>query len=134
MTHTGWFHRSGPNHRDGQLRWIPADVENPARPTELDQQSPGAGQAPGYRVPAGPYPVGEVKGRCPAGLDDFIGVAAFTVIRAGLTYRVFGNGEQYSGGVLFRQQDLGWDGRDIRDWLITTSPDGIVATPDQSSP
>ena len=80
-------------------------------------------------VQPGPYPVGEVKGRCPANLADFVGVASFTVTRGGLTSRVFGTGEQGDGVVRFRQQDLGWDGRDIRTWLITATATGIVATP-----
>jgi hypothetical protein len=76
--------------------------------------------------------VGEVKGRCPAQLDDFVGVASFTVTRGDLTYRVFGTGEQGAGVVRFQQQDLGWDGRYIRTWLITATSTGIVATPDPS--
>ena len=132
MTSTGWFHRSGPNHREGQLRWIPAVAENTTRPTELSLQILDAFEAADYLVPPGPYPVGEVKGRSPAELSDFIGVTSFTVIRGDLTYRVFGTGEHHSGVVRFRQQDLGWDGRDIRTWLISTCPNGIVAAPDQS--
>ena len=60
------------------------------------------------------YRVGEVKGQCPAGLEDFLGVASFTVIHGNLTERVFGSGEQIAGAVRFRQQDLGGNGREVR--------------------
>lgn len=95
----------------------------------------GAPVALDFFVTPGPYPVGEVKGRCPAGLDDFVGVASFTVIRGGRTYRVFGTGGELDAGVVrFGQQDLDWDGRDIRIWLITATPNGIVADPTPINP
>jgi hypothetical protein len=71
--------------------------------------------------------VGEVHGRAPVGLEDFLGETSFTVIRDNLAYRVFGTGHATDGAVRFQQQDLGWDGRDIRTWTITTTADGIVA-------
>jgi hypothetical protein len=74
----------------------------------------------------------EVKGRHPTGLDDFLGVTSFAVMKDGLTYRVFGTGDLRTGMVRFQQQDLGWDGRDIRTWTITSTPHGIVAQPDDS--
>ncbi len=78
---------------------------------------------------SGPFLVGEVNGRRPAGLDDFIGVTTFTVINRDLTYRVFGYGQLDAELVQFPQQDIGWDGGDIRTWLITDDTDGIVAHP-----
>ena len=132
MTNTGWFHRTGPDHRNGPLEWVPADAGNDHHPhqQELADHPQNLQMATNAAVQPGPYPVGEVKGRCPANLDDFIGVASFTVTRGGLTYRVFGTGEKGAGVVRFRQQDLGWDGRDIRTWLIIATATGIVATPD----
>jgi hypothetical protein len=79
-----------------------------------------------------PFPVDEVKGRRPSGLDDFLGVTSFTVLSGDLPVLVFGTGEQCADGVRFRQQDLGRDGKEIRTWLITTAPDGIVAAPGAS--
>ena len=127
-SHPGWFHRSGP----GKVQWIPADGgglrTRPPEPTR-NQRNLTAAAAP---VPPGPYPVDEVKGRPPAGLDDFLGVTSFTVLTGDLPYLVFGTGEQSADGVRFRQQDLGWDRKEIRTWLITTTPDGIVADPGSS--
>ena len=90
---------------------------------------------PAADAPAAPgcYPVGEVSGRCPAGLEDFLGVASFTVFSGDLTYLVFGTGTPEDGGVGFPQQDLGRDGRVIRTWLITATPTGIVANPDPAA-
>jgi len=134
-SHTGWFHRSD----QGVLRWVPAssDTRESARPAE--GADPGrelvADQAPSpVHGPATPgsYPVVEVKGRRPTGLDDFVGVTSFAVMKGDLTYRVFGTGHPGTGMVRFQQQDLGWDGRDIRAWTITSTTDGIVAQPDDS--
>lgn len=137
MTHTGWFHRSRLGRGKGELQWVPAAVSgNRTRPPELTKHpQQGAPVALDFFVTPGPYPVGEVKGRCPAGLDDFVGVASFTVIRGGRTYRVFGTGGELDAGVVrFGQQDLDWDGRDIRIWLITATPNGIVADPTPINP
>ena len=128
-THAGWFHRSGPS----KVQWIPADRGGPANPairTDRNQHNITAVASP---VPPGPYPVVEVKGRRPAGLNDFLGVTSFTVQRRDLTYLIFGTGEQTADGVRFRQQDLGWDGREMQTWLITTTPDGVVADPGSSA-
>ena len=134
-SHTGWFHRSD----QGALRWVPAsgNTHRPARPAGSADLGPEpvATQAlspvQGPSTP-GPYPVVEVKGRRPTGLDDFLGVTSFAVMKGDLTYRVFGTGDPGTGMVRFHQQDLGWDGRDIRTWTITSTPHGIVAQPDDS--
>jgi hypothetical protein len=116
------------------LHWVPADGgEHRTRLPEPTDDPRDPQVATNTAAPAGPYPVGEVKGRYPAGLGDFLGVASFTVSRGELTYRVFGTGEQDADRVRFRQQDLGRDGRDSRTWLITATPNGIVADPDFSS-
>jgi hypothetical protein len=125
--HRGWFHRSG--HTPGTLQWVRAKVTG-HRQEPPDVNGPSHAAAPGSPVPPGPYPVGEVKGRRPVSLDDFLGVTSFTVIRGDLTYRVFGTGELDAGVVRFRQQDLGWDSRDIRSWTITAITGGIVAEPE----
>jgi hypothetical protein len=135
--HTGWFHRSD----QGVLRWVPAsrDTGRPAGSEADEDPGPGlepvAAQAPSpVQGPAtrGPHPVVEVKGRRPAGLDDFLGVTSFAVMKGDMTYRVFGTGDLGSGMVHFQQQDLGWDGRNIRTWTIINTPQGIVAEPDHS--
>ena len=129
-SHTGWFHRSD----KGVLRWVPASgytgrSAGSTAGADLGPE-PVAGQAPSpVQGPAttDAYPVVEVKGRHPTGLDDFLGVTSFAVMKDGLTYRVFGTGDLRTGMVRFQQQDLGWDGRDIRTWTITSTPHGIVA-------
>jgi hypothetical protein len=123
-THAGWFHRSSP----GKVRWIPADGDQRTRPPEPTRNQRKLMAAAASR----PFPVDEVKGRRPAGLDDFLGVTSFTVLSGDLPVLVFGTGEQCADGVRFRQQDLGRDGKEIRTWLITTAPDGIVAAPGTS--
>ena len=132
-SHTGWFHRS--DH--GVLRWVPASSDTGRSAGSVGSADLGselvADQAPSP-VPGPPtrdcYPVVEVKARRPAGLDDFLGVTSFAVMKGDLTYRVFGTGDHRTGMVHFHQQDLGWDGRDIRTWTITSTPHGIVAEPD----
>jgi H+/Cl- antiporter ClcA len=47
-----------------------------------------------------------------------------------LAYRVFGTGHAAGDAVRFQQQDLGWDGRDIRSWTITAAAGGVVAAVD----
>jgi hypothetical protein len=134
-SHTGWFHRSD----QGVLSWVPAagDTDRPAESAGSEHLGPKpvANKAPspvqGAATPDS-YPVVEVKGRHPVGLDDFLGVTSFAVIKGDLTYRVFGVGDLQTGMVRFRQQDLGWDGRDIRTWTITSTPHGIAARPDDS--
>jgi hypothetical protein len=84
-------------------------------------------------VQSGPYPVSEVRGRVPAGVEDFVGVSSFAVIKDGLSYRVFGTGDLTGGVVRFQQQDLGWDGRNIRMWTITATAAGVVAEPDTAT-
>ena len=122
--HTGWFHRSG----RGTVQWIPAQDDRlqvgPPEPTRRYQRFPAGADAV-----TGPCTVSAVKGRRPVGLDDFRGVTSFTVIQGDLTYRVFGTGERTPDGVLFRQQDLGADGKEIRTWRLTAAQDGIVAEP-----
>ncbi len=125
-THAGWFHRSSP----GKVQWIPAnggDLRTRPEPTRNQVNLMTAG-APMTRT----YAVGEVKGRRPGGLDDFLGVTSFTVVEGDLTVLVFGAGEQSADGVRFRQQDLDRHGKEIRTWLITTAPDGIIAHPGTS--
>ena len=95
------------------------------RPAGLADHAPDLSAVPGSPVLPDPYPVGDVKGGCPA---------EFTVTRGDLTYRVFGTGEPVDGEVLFRQQDLGWDWWEIRTWLITAPPNGIAANPDPIDP
>jgi hypothetical protein len=74
----------------------------------------------------------EVAGGRPAGLHDFLGVTSFVVLAGDRTQLVFGTGRKSADGVSFRQQDLGWDGKEVRTWRITTAPDGIVANPGSS--
>lgn len=121
MSQPGWFHRSGP----GSVSWIPAGTTGSSS-SALPRQQTSVTTSP----PSGRFPVGEVNGNPPRELADFLGVAAFTVIRGDLTYRVFGTGHADGGAVTFRQQDLGWDGRYIRTWRITAVADGLVAEPD----
>jgi hypothetical protein len=124
MSHSGWFHRSGTQH--GRVRWIPATtVGGHPEPGQMDPAT-AKSSAP---VTPGTYPVVEVKGRAPVSLEDFLGVTSFTVIKAGLTYRVFGTGHPDNAVVRFQQQDLGWDGRDLRAWTITATPSGADAEP-----
>jgi hypothetical protein len=134
-SHSGWFHRSGNEH--GALRWVPAAKatgestgsagDNSGSDALADEPTATENDSPPL---AGPYPVAEVNGRSPTGLDEFLGVTSFAVLKGDLTYRVFGTGQAATGTVRFQQQDLGWDGRDIRTWTITTTPRGIVAVPD----
>ena len=133
-SHTGWFHRS--DH--GVLRWVPASgdtgrsagsVGSAVGPELVADQALSPVQGP---VTRDCYPVVEVKGRRPAGLEDFLGVTSFAVMKGDLPYRVFGTGDLRTGMVHFQQQDLGWDGRDIRTWAISSTPHGIVAEPDDS--
>ena len=129
-SHTGWFHRSD----QGGLRWVPSSSDTgrsagSAADADLAlelvaDQAPSP--VPGPPTP-GSYPVVEVKGRRPTGLDDFLGVTSFAVMKGDHAYRVFGTGDHGTGMVHFQQQDLGWDGRDIRTWTITSTPHGIVA-------
>jgi hypothetical protein len=122
MSHPGWFHRTGSG--PGSLKWTPAGT------TEGTGSSPPQQHHPVTTTPPnGRFPVGEVNGNTPTDLTAFLGVATFTVIRGDLTYRIFGTGHATSGAVTFRQQDPNWDGRYIRTWTITTTPDGIHAQP-----
>ena len=123
MSQPGWFHRSGPG--PGSVTWTPAGTTGSSSAALPSQHIPAT-----TSPPAGRFPVGEVNGNRPTDLTAFFGVAAFTVIRGDLTYRVFGTGHAQDQHVTFRQQDLGWDGRYIRTWTITATPDGIVAEPD----
>jgi hypothetical protein len=136
MTQTGWFHRSRLGRGNGELQWVSADVSsNRTLPPDLIDPPQSLCVTVDSPVPPGSYPVGEVRGRGPAGLDDFVGVASFTVITGDRSYRVFGTGGRLDVGVVrFGQQDLGWDGRVIRTWLITATPNGIVAVPDPDRP
>ena len=134
-SHIGWFHRSD----QGVLRWVPASngtgrsAESAGSedlgPEPVTDQAMSPVQGPST---PGCYPVVEVKGRRPASLDDFLGVTSFAVMKGDMTYRVFGTGDLGSGMVHFQQQDLGWDGRNIRTWTIINTPQGIVAQPDHS--
>ena len=137
-SHTGWFHRSGTN---GEVLWATASTETGHAATSADALEPGgqlvAGSThllPVAPVPPGPYPVAEVKGRRPAGLDDFLGVTSFVVMKGDVNYRVFGTGHPGNGIVRFHQQDLRRDGRDVGTWIITTTPHGIIAEPDDDPP
>ncbi len=138
-THTGWFHRSGTN---GEVLWATASTETGHAATSADAPEPGvqlvAGSSPHLLpvapVPPGPYPVAEVKGRRPGCLDDFLGVTSFVVVKGDVTFRVFGAGQIGNGIVRFQQQDLRRDGRDVRTWIITTTPHGVVAEPDDDPP
>lgn len=129
-THPGWFHRTG--HGSGHLHWVPAGSTEPATQTDIAPR-PDAQSRNG--APTGPCPVSEVNGRRPTGLDDFLGVTSFTVIRGDLAYRVFGTGEPGTGLVRFRQQDLDRAGRTLRTWTITTTNGdaGITAEPDPTA-
>lgn len=124
--HAGWFHRSGP----GKVQWIPA--EGGGLRTASPESSGNRRDLPAAAPVSGPYPVVEVAGGRPAGLPDFLGVTSFVVLTGDRTQLVFGTGRPSPDGVSFRQQDLGFDGREIRTWLITTAPDGIVADPGSS--
>lgn len=123
MSQPGWFHRSGTG--PGSVTWTPAGTTG-GPSTPLPHQPTPAPTSP----PTGRFPVSEVNGNPPTDLTAFLGVTAFTVIRGDLTYRVFGTGNADDNAVIFRQQDLGWDGRYIRTWIITATPDGLVAEPE----
>jgi hypothetical protein len=136
MSHAGWFHRD--LHGSRQLQWVPADAPgHPAAVSEMDTAAESSDRngngAEVAQVPPGRYVVSEVKGRRPTGVDDFLGVTSFTVIRGDLSYRVFGTGELRGGVVRFRQQGLGWDGRDIRTWTVSATSTGVVVDPDPTA-
>ena len=78
---------------------------------------------------SGRYPVSEVNGRRPEGLDEFVGSASFTVVKDGMSYRVVGTGRRSDGTIRFQQQHLGGNGQDIRAWAISDAGDHIVAEP-----
>ena len=118
---SGWFHRTGPG--PGSVTWTPAGATSgPSTPLPHQPTSTSS--------PSGKFPVQEVNGNPPTDLSAFLGVTAFTVIRGDLTYRVFGTGNAHDNVVIFRQQDLGWDGRYIRTWIITATPSGLLAEPE----
>lgn len=122
-SHAGWFHRSGP----GRVQWIPA--EGGGLGTAAPESSRNERDLTAAAPVSGPCPVVEVAGGRPAGLHDFLGVTSFVVLTGDRTQLVFGTGKQCAEGVSFREQSLGFDGQDIRTWVIATAPDGFVAEP-----
>lgn len=120
MSQPGWFHRFGTG--PGPVRWTPAAAPGPSSASVPHQHTPATASPP-----AGRFPIGQVNGNHPSDLTAFVGVATFTVIHGYLTYRVFGTGNAHGQHVTFHQHDLGRDGRFLRTWTITATPDGIVA-------
>ena len=75
----------------------------------------------------------ELKGRRPAGLDDFLGVTSFAVMKGDLTYRVFGTGHPGSGTVRFTNRtSVGTVGTSAPGPLPPT-PHRIAAEPDDDA-
>ena len=72
------------------------------------------------------YTVTEVDGRAPAGLASCVGERMLTLLRNGLSHRVFGTGLEHSGRVRFHQKDLGPDGKDVRVWTISDPGDNSL--------
>ncbi len=77
-----------------------------------------------------PYPVTEVAGRPPAGLDDLVGATSLTVSKDGLQYRLVGTGVRADDRVLFHQKEVGSAAEDDLIWSIQDKGDGdLVAHP-----
>ena len=71
------------------------------------------------------YPVTDVDGSTPAGLESFTGDVCLTLICNGKAVQMLGSGCSVTGnGVRFHQKDPGPDGKDIRVWTVTQSVDG----------
>jgi hypothetical protein len=72
-----------------------------------------------------PYPVSDVGGSAPAGLEDFLGDRQFTIDMAGHPYAVQGVGSRLDEQVRFHEKSLA--GKDVRVWHVTQADAGFCA-------
>jgi hypothetical protein len=70
------------------------------------------------------YHISDVAGRSPSDIADFVVNTEMWVETDGNQHHIFGVGAYSSDGVRFYEKDLQNEGKDVRVWSISPSPDG----------
>lgn len=98
-TQSGFVTFTVPGNASGSQRMRQGKRPTPRQATRRAGRAAGSGVHPDVAGPVPPraFPVSEAKGQRPAGVDDFLDAALFTVVRGDLSYRVFGTGALEDG-------------------------------------
>jgi hypothetical protein len=73
------------------------------------------------------YHIAIVTGRSPSDIADFVGNTDLWVETDGDKHHIFGFGAYAGDGVRFYKKDMQNEGKDLRVWSISPSPDGGFA-------